>query len=53
MSVFQAFLLVLLALLAWIAWRILRCLEWMATFVKGFSEKFVETSRRLREEEGR
>lgn len=52
MTVFEALLLVLLAILALIAWRILRCLEWLAMFVKGFSEKFVEASRRLREEEG-
>ena len=33
-------------LLLVIMWRIMRCLEWLTMFVKGFGEKFVETSRR-------
>ncbi len=33
-------------LLLVIMWRIMRCLEWLAMFVKGFAEKFVEASLR-------
>jgi hypothetical protein len=40
-------LIVLGAFLLIVAWRILRCVEWLAMFAKGFSEKFVERSREI------
>jgi hypothetical protein len=52
-TVSDAIFLLLFAVLLWLLWRILRCLEWLTMFVQGFSEKFVETSRQLRQDENR
>jgi hypothetical protein len=47
MTLFQALLLLVLIVACVLLWRILRCIEWLAMFVKGFSEKFVERSREI------
>jgi len=51
MTAFGALLLIMLTVVCLLLWRVVRAVEWLCMFVKGFSDKFIERSQELRERE--